>query len=128
MWCRWKAGQSLHEIGRAFGKEHSSIRCLVSRNGGFVPAVRRRSLRVLTAVEREENLVDVTGIEPVTPCLQRLVARRINKLHQVRWNATDCYKCIHRRWLSGLIHYSVAISRVRWWAQNWAQPPGVRKG
>jgi hypothetical protein len=54
MWCRWKAGQSLHEIGRAFGKEHSSIRCLVSRNGGFVPAARRRSLRVLTAVERED--------------------------------------------------------------------------
>lgn len=41
MWRRWKAGQSLHEIGRAFGKEHSSIRCLVSRYGGFVPAVRR---------------------------------------------------------------------------------------
>jgi len=44
MWRRWKAGQSLHEIGRAFGKSHSSIRCLVSRHGGFVPAVRRRSL------------------------------------------------------------------------------------
>jgi hypothetical protein len=42
MWCRSKVGQSLHEIGRAFGKEHSSIRCLVSRQGGFVPAVRRR--------------------------------------------------------------------------------------
>ncbi len=25
MWCRWKAGQSLHEIGRAFGKSHSSV-------------------------------------------------------------------------------------------------------
>lgn len=24
MWRRWKAGQSLHEIGRAFGKEHLS--------------------------------------------------------------------------------------------------------
>src|ERR1700726_3764025 len=54
MWCRWKAGQSLHEIGRAFGKEHSSIRCLVARHGGIVPAVRRRSRRVLTAVERED--------------------------------------------------------------------------
>jgi len=39
VWRRWKAGQSLHKIGRAFGKEHSSIRCLVSRHGGFVPAV-----------------------------------------------------------------------------------------
>lgn len=40
LWRRWKAGQSLHEIGRAFGKEHSSIRCVVSLHGGFVPAVR----------------------------------------------------------------------------------------
>jgi hypothetical protein len=46
MWRRWKAGDSLHAIGRAFGKEHSSIRCVVSRHGGFVPAVRRRSLPV----------------------------------------------------------------------------------
>src|SRR6266852_3375491 len=44
MWCRWKAGQSLHEIGRAFGKSHSSIRCVVSHHGGIVPRVRRRSL------------------------------------------------------------------------------------
>jgi hypothetical protein len=44
VWRRWKAGQTLHEIGRAFGKEHSSIRCLVSRHGGIAPAVRRRSL------------------------------------------------------------------------------------
>src|SRR5712664_413575 len=35
MWCRWKAGQSLHEIGRAFGKSHSSIRCVVSHHGGM---------------------------------------------------------------------------------------------
>jgi hypothetical protein len=42
VWCRWKAGQSLHEIGRAFGKEHSSIRCPASRHGRFVPAVQRR--------------------------------------------------------------------------------------
>ena len=33
VWRRWKAGESLHKIGRAFGKEHSSIRRLVSRHG-----------------------------------------------------------------------------------------------
>jgi hypothetical protein len=44
VWCRWQAGESLHTIGRAFGKEHSSIRCLVARHGGFVPAARRRAL------------------------------------------------------------------------------------
>src|SRR6266481_3631391 len=54
LWGRWKAGQSLHEIGRAFDKSHSSIRCVVSLHGGFVPAVRRRSLRVLTLPERED--------------------------------------------------------------------------
>jgi hypothetical protein len=30
--------------------------------------------------------VDVTGIEPVTPCLQRLFARRINNLPEVGSN------------------------------------------
>src|ERR1700676_1104901 len=44
VWRRWKAGQTFEEIGRAFGKEHSSVRCLVPRHGGIAPAVRRRSL------------------------------------------------------------------------------------
>jgi hypothetical protein len=46
----------------------------------------------LSALRSEKKLVDVTGIEPVTPCLQRLVARRISNLHALRRNATDCYK------------------------------------
>src|SRR5215467_16011895 len=33
VWRRWKAGQTLHEIGRAFGKDHNSIRGVVSRHG-----------------------------------------------------------------------------------------------
>ena len=50
VWRRWKSGQTLHEIGRAFGKEHSSIRCLVSRHGGIAPAVRRRGLLAQLAI------------------------------------------------------------------------------
>jgi hypothetical protein len=42
IWYRWKAGQSLHEIGRAFDKPHSSIRCLLLTRGGIPPAARRR--------------------------------------------------------------------------------------
>jgi hypothetical protein len=34
MWHRWKAGESLHEIGRAFGKDHWSIQFLLSKRGG----------------------------------------------------------------------------------------------
>src|ERR1700751_6063377 len=54
MWRRWKAGESLHEIGRAFGKGHGSIRFLLTQRGGIVPAVRRRSPRTLTPAERED--------------------------------------------------------------------------
>src|SRR5271170_6681849 len=54
IWRRWKAGQSLHEIGRAFGRTHTSIHLLLSHHGGIVPAVRRRSARALTLAERED--------------------------------------------------------------------------
>jgi hypothetical protein len=36
IWSRWKSGQSLHEIGRAFGKPHSCIRCLLLPRGGLL--------------------------------------------------------------------------------------------
>ena len=54
IWRRWKAGQSLHEIGRAFGKPHSCIRCLLLPRGGIVPALRRRSRLALSRAERED--------------------------------------------------------------------------
>ena len=54
IWRRWKAGQSLHEIGRAFGHTSSSIHLLLSHHGGIVPAVRRRSAQALTLAERED--------------------------------------------------------------------------
>ena len=54
LWSRWKAGQSLHQIGRAFGKSHVSIQFLLSQHGGIVPAARRRSLLTLTLAERED--------------------------------------------------------------------------
>ena len=72
-----EGGQSLHEIGRAFGKEHSSIRCLVSRYGGFVPAVRRRGLLALTLRKREEisrGLVSGSSLREIANCLDRTVS------------------------------------------------------
>jgi hypothetical protein len=76
-WRRWKTGQTLHEIGRAFGKEHSSIRCLVSRYGGIAPAVRRRSLLALTLREREEisrGLASGSSFREISKCLERAVS------------------------------------------------------
>ena len=54
IWRRWKAGESLHEIGRALGKAHGSIRFLLLPRGGIPPAARRRSRRALTLGERED--------------------------------------------------------------------------
>src|ERR1019366_2755301 len=54
IWRRWKAGETLHEIGRAFDKPHSSIRCLLLPRGGIPPAVRRRSRLALTRSDRED--------------------------------------------------------------------------
>ncbi len=77
VWRRWQAGQTLHEIGRAFGKEHSSIRCLVSRHGGIAPGVRRRALLALTQREREEisrGLASGSSIREIAKCLERAVS------------------------------------------------------
>src|ERR1700730_14937904 len=79
MWCRWKAGQSLHEIGRAFGKSHVVIHFLLARHGGIAPAARRRSQRTLTLAEREDLSRGIAGgssIRQIAKGLQRAVAGR----------------------------------------------------
>ena len=53
LWDRWKRGESLKAIGRAFGKPSSSIYFLVAPHGGIRPAQRRRSRLALTRAERE---------------------------------------------------------------------------
>jgi hypothetical protein len=40
LWDRWKRGESLKAIGRAFGKPSSSIYFLVAPHGGIRPAQR----------------------------------------------------------------------------------------
>jgi len=77
IWLRWKAGQSLHEIGRAFGKPHTSIHCLLSHHGGIVPAARRRSLLTLTLAEREDisrGIASGSSIRDIAKCLERAAA------------------------------------------------------
>src|SRR5260370_14080754 len=74
MWRRWKAGESLHEIGRAFGKDHGSIQFLLTQRGGIVPAARRRSLRTLTVAQREDTsrrIASGSSIREIGKGLQR---------------------------------------------------------
>jgi IS30 family transposase len=85
MWRRWKAGQSLHKIGRAFDKPHTSIRCLLLPRGGIPPAARRRSRLALTLAEREDiprgiasgsSLCEIAGrLDRATSTVSREVSR-----------------------------------------------------
>src|SRR6202165_2447542 len=77
LWSRWRAGESLHEIGRALGKDHVVIHFLLARHGGIAPATRRRSLRTLTLVEREDisrGIASGGSIREIAKGLQRAVS------------------------------------------------------
>lgn len=54
IWDRWKRGESVNEIGRAFDRFHSSAWRILSEAGGIRPVERRRSRLALTLAEREE--------------------------------------------------------------------------
>jgi IS30 family transposase len=118
MWSRWKAGQSLHEIGRAFGKDHISIKFMLSQHSGIVPAVRRRSVVTLTLAEREDisrgiasgsSIRDIArGLERAVSTVSREVARhggrplyRANQADAQAWESALrpklCLLAIHRK-------------------------------
>src|ERR1700731_2808229 len=106
MWSRWKAGQSLHEIGRAFGKDHVSIQFMLSQHGGIVPAARRRSLLRLTLAEREDisrgiacgsSIRDIAkGLQRAASTVSREVARHGGR-PQYRASEAD-----HQAWEAAL--------------------------
>src|SRR6266851_407608 len=116
VWRRWKAGESLHRIGRAFDRPHTSIHCLLAHHGGIVPAVRRRSMLALTMVEREDisrglasgsSIRDIAkGLERAASTVSREVARhggrpdyRANEADQRAWDSAlrpkRCLLAIH---------------------------------
>lgn len=54
LWERWKAGQTLSDIGNALGKHAASIFATATAYGGIALRLRRRSRLALTLEEREE--------------------------------------------------------------------------
>ncbi|MEX0827666.1 MAG: IS30 family transposase [Haliea sp.] len=54
MWECWQKGESLNEIGRRFGRSHTSIQSILGRTGGIRPQQRKRAARSLSLAEREE--------------------------------------------------------------------------
>ncbi len=48
MWVRWKQGWTLHEIGKLFDCDHSSIHRILAKAGGIRPVQRSRAATALT--------------------------------------------------------------------------------
>ncbi len=74
MWERWKSGDSLNEIGRAFDRSSSSIFGLLSLTGGIKPAPRKRARLALSLSDREEisrGLVAMQSLRQIATTLKR---------------------------------------------------------
>ena len=74
VWDRRQAGESNRSIGRRLGRSAGSIRAFVEASGGVRPAVRHRSVRHLSLVEREEISRGVAAGESL-----RVLARRLGR-------------------------------------------------
>jgi IS30 family transposase len=74
VWRRWKAGESLHAIGRAVGKDHVVVHLLLKRHGGIAPVTHRRSARSLTLAEREEISRGIAS-----GCAMRVIAQGLRR-------------------------------------------------
>jgi Helix-turn-helix domain len=84
IWSRWKAGQTLHEIGRAFDKPHNSIRCVLLPRGGIPPIARRRSRLALTRSEREDisrGIASGSSLREMARHLDRAASRVAGRSH-----------------------------------------------
>ena len=124
VWSRWKAGQTLHEIGRDYDKPHNSIRAVLLPRGGIPPIARRRSRLALALAEREDisrGIASGSSIREIARCLghaastvSREVVRhggrpvyRAHDADQQAWNAAlrpkRCLLAMNRKLLS-LIH------------------------
>ena len=74
MWDRWKAGDTLHEIGKLFERPHTSIHNILSATGGIRPPARHRPRLALSLAEREEISRSLAAGESI-----RCVARRLKR-------------------------------------------------
>jgi IS30 family transposase len=77
LWRRWRAGQTLIEIGAALGKAPGSVFGWVRANGGFSPPNRKRRDGALTVDEREEisrGIAREQSLRQIAARLQRPVS------------------------------------------------------
>ena len=132
IWDRWKRGESVNEIGRAFDRFHSSAWRILSEAGGIRPVARKRARLALTLSEREEisrGLVAGLSIRSIAKSLDRAastISREINRNGgRRRYRAT---KADNRAWdqalrpklcklvRNGRLRQSVIVKLKRFWS------------
>ena len=102
IWVRWKRGESLHEIGRALGRNPCVVHFLVSRHGGVAPRARRRSRLALTSSEREEISRGLAN-----GCTFRQIGRHLGRA------PSTVSREVRRH--GGRTHYRASIADTRAW-------------
>ena len=75
LWQRWRAGESLSDIGRALERHAGSIHGVLSLRGGISPPERSRSPNQLSLSEREEVSRGIAA-----DCSIRQIAVRIDRV------------------------------------------------
>src|SRR6202142_146984 len=117
VWGRCKAGQSLHEIGRAFDKPHSCIRAVLLPRGGIAPALRRRSRWALTMAEREDisrGIASGSSIREIARGLDRAASSVCREV--ARHGGRPAYRAHdadHQAWVSALRPKRCLLARNR---------------
>lgn len=85
MWDRWQRGESMHQIAAQFDRYHSSVRQILSANGGIREKPRTRAATALTIDEREaisRGLVAHKSMRSIAAELGRspsTISREINR-------------------------------------------------
>jgi IS30 family transposase len=102
VWTRWKAGESMSDIGRAVGKHPGSIFTLLALQGGIVRPPRRRAVRALNSAEREHISRGLAAEQPI-----REIAR------ELRRPASTISREVARN--GGRMHYRAVAAEARAW-------------
>ncbi len=112
LWARWKAGESMSDIGRALGKQPGSIFTFLAVQGGIVRAPRKRAAHALTAVAREQISRGVAAEQSI-----RAIARALDR------PASTISREVARN--GGRTHYRAVTADARTWRRA-ARPKACR--
>ena len=123
MWERWKAGDTLHEIGKLFNRPHTSIHAILSLTGGIRPPARRRSRLALSLGEREEISRSLAAGESIR-CVARRLKRAASTISRelMRNGGKTCYratKADEAAWGGHVAQRCASWPAILRWHRSW---------